>query len=63
MYGLYNKTVPFLGDLENVPETVINSQFYILKLHFVFFSSHDDRFSLSCPQFIAYFTSKLLHFV
>ena len=44
IYGLYNKSAPFFGDLIFFPETKNNYQFYILKL---FFSSYDNRFS--CP--------------
>ena len=44
IYGLYNKSAPFFGDLKNFPETKNKSQFCILKL---FFLSHDNYFS--CP--------------
>ena len=43
------KWPPFLGNLENVPETINNSRFYILKL---FFSLHYNRLSCAVPSLL-----------
>ena len=60
IYGLYNKKAPFLGDLENVPDTINNSRF-IISWNYSF-----HRMTINFPVLspvCCIFQPKLLHFV